>query len=111
MKPSSHISHKGYTGSVEFSAEDSVFHGKVIGIKSLISFEGDSVTSLIDDFCCAVDEYLEFCEENGNEPEQPYEGTINVHIGPDLHRRAAAAASAMDISLNTFVENAIERAV
>ena len=111
MKPSNYISHKGYTGSVEFSAEDAVFHGKVIGIKSLISFEGDSVASLTEDFFNAVDEYLQFCKENGKEPEKPFKGSFNVRIGPDLHRKAATAASAMNMSLNAYVEEAIRRVV
>jgi hypothetical protein len=32
------IEYKGYIGSVEFSAEDQVFYGKVQGIRSLISY-------------------------------------------------------------------------
>ena len=35
------IQYKGYVGSVEFSEEDGIFYGKVLGIRSLISYEGD----------------------------------------------------------------------
>jgi predicted HicB family RNase H-like nuclease len=38
-----YLHYKGYIGSIEFSEEDNVFYGKVIGIKPLISFEGDTV--------------------------------------------------------------------
>ena len=31
------MDYKGYTGSVEFSPEDRLFFGKVLGIKALIS--------------------------------------------------------------------------
>ena len=34
------IQYKGYVGSVEFSEEDGIFYGKVLGIRSLISYEG-----------------------------------------------------------------------
>jgi predicted HicB family RNase H-like nuclease len=34
------IEYKGYIGSVEFSESDSLFFGKVQGIRSLISYEG-----------------------------------------------------------------------
>ena len=34
------IQYKGYVGSVEFSEEDGIFYGKVMGIRSLISYEG-----------------------------------------------------------------------
>ena len=60
------LSYKDYTGSVFFSEEDGVFHGKVIGITASISFEGESVQSLTNDFRNAVDEYLEFCHDVGN---------------------------------------------
>ena len=108
---SNYLQYKGYTGSVEFSEEDAVFHGKVTGIKSLISFEGDSVSSITDDFHSAIDEYLEFCAQNGKQPEKPFKGSFNVRIESDLHRRAAIAASTRGISLNAFVEDAIRQSV
>ena len=63
-KNTNHLQYKDYIGTIEFSEEDSLFHGKVIGIKSLISFEGDSINSIIEDFHNAVDEYLDFCAQN-----------------------------------------------
>ncbi|KPU43926.1 HicB family protein [Oxobacter pfennigii] len=108
---SNFIHYRDYIGSVEFSEEGEIFHGKVIGIKDLISFEGDSVKSLIEDFHNAVDEYLEFCEQNGKLPEKPFKGTFNVRIQPELHRKAVLAASARGISLNAFVEDAIRHNV
>ena len=106
---SNYLSYKGYTGSVQFSEQDAVFHGKVAGIKPLISFEGDSVASITEDFHSAVDEYLEFCEQNGKQPEKPFKGSFNVRIGSDLHRKAALTAYTKGISLNTFVEEAIRQ--
>lgn len=53
------IEYKGYVGSVEFSQEDSIFYGKVLGIKALISYEGTTAEELINDFHSAVNGYLE----------------------------------------------------
>jgi len=111
MKTSNCLHYKDYMGSIEFSEEDRVFHGKVTGIKALISFEGDSVSLIIEDFRNAVDEYLDFCAENGIEPEKPYKGSFNVRVSSELHRRAALAASAKGVSLNAFVEEALEQSV
>lgn len=108
---SNQMHYKGYTGSVEFSEADAVFHGKVAGIKSLISFEGESVSSIIEDFHSAIDEYLAFCADAGKQPEKPFKGSFNVRIGSDLHRQAALTAYARGVSLNTFVENAIRQNV
>lgn len=52
------MEYKGYLGSVEFSEEDEIFFGKVLGIRSLISYEGDNAKDLIADFHNSVDEYL-----------------------------------------------------
>ena len=51
------MEYKGYIGSVEFSEDDGLFFGKVLGIRSLISYEGSSAIELVDDFHNAVDEF------------------------------------------------------
>jgi len=106
-----HLNYLNYTGSVCFSEEDAVFYGKVIGIKALISYEGDSVRSITNDFHKAIDDYLEFCASKGMEPEKPFKGSFNVRINADLHRKLALAASSRGVSLNTLVEDAILHAV
>jgi len=111
MKTGNYHHYKGYAGILEFSEIDAVFHGKVIGIKPLLSFEGDSVSAIIEDFHNAVDEYLEFCAENNLEPEKPFKGSFNVRIGTELHRKATLTASARGMSLNSFVEEAIRQKV
>ncbi|MDR2168217.1 MAG: type II toxin-antitoxin system HicB family antitoxin [Clostridiales bacterium] len=111
MKPNNYLHYKDYIGSVEFSEEDAVFFGKVLGVKSLISFEGDSVMALIEDFRNSVDEYLDFCAEVGKEPESPFKGSFGVRIEPELHRQAAMSAATKGISLNALVEDAIRKTV
>jgi predicted HicB family RNase H-like nuclease len=110
-KQENHLHYKNYTGSVNFSEEDAVFHGKVIGIKALISFEGDSVIAITNDFRKAVDEYLKFCTAKGKEPEKPFKGSFNVRISADLHHKLALTASARGVSLNALVEDAIRQSV
>ena len=39
------LNYKNYIGTVDFSEEDKVFFGKVIGITDSISFEGDTMFS------------------------------------------------------------------
>ena len=55
---------KGYYGSIEVSVPDKVFHGRVLGITGLISYEGHDYKSLKEDFDCAVDDYIEICKEH-----------------------------------------------
>ena len=63
------IQYKSYVGSVQFSEDDSIFYGKVLGIRSLISYEGENVKEFIDDFYQAVDDYLAFCHSENIQPE------------------------------------------
>lgn len=53
------MEYKGYVGSVEFSEEDALFFGKVLGVLALISYEGENACNLAEDFHRAVDDYLE----------------------------------------------------
>ena len=101
------LAYKNYNGTVEYSKEDGCLFGKVTGIKSLLSYEGDSVKELEQDFRNTIDEYLRDCRERGMEPEQPYKGTFNVRISPELHRNIAVYAIEHGKSLNAVVEEAI----
>lgn len=105
------MEYKGYCGTVEFSAADKVLFGKVIGVNSLISFEGDSIESLWEDFEGAVDDYLAMCAEKGIAPEKAYEGSLNVRISPELHRELALYSASHGQTLNSAVEEAIKRYV
>ena len=105
------MEYKGYVGSVEFSEEDKVLFGQVMGIRSLISYEGTTVQELLEDFHGAVEDYLELCQVQGIEPERAYKGSFNVRISPELHRRAAICAAARNMSLNSLVEQSLEKYV
>ena len=108
---SSVMKYKDYIGSVEFSEEDQIFYGKVLGIQSLISYAGESAKELIRDFHEAVDDYLELCAEKRIEPEKAYKGSFNVRISPDLHRSIAIHAIQDGMTLNKYVEKALQNAI
>ena len=101
------LSYHNYNGTVEYSKEDGCLFGKVIGIKSLLSYEGNSVKELEQDFQEVIDAYLNDCMERNIEPEQPYKGTFNVRISPELHRNIAVYAMEHGKTLNAAVEEAI----
>ena len=101
------IEYKGYVGSIEFSENDGLFYGKVQGIRSLISYEGENAKELIRDFHMAVDDYLALCAKRGTEPEKAYKGTFNIRISPELHKKAAIYATEHKVSLNSIVETAL----
>ena len=104
---SSLMEYRDYCGTVEYSSADNLLHGKVLGIRGLISYEGDSLQTLKEDFQGAIDEYLESCVADGTEPQKPYRGSFNVRLSPELHRSLAVYAINNGQSLNSTVEEAI----
>ncbi|MFP4026108.1 MAG: type II toxin-antitoxin system HicB family antitoxin [Thiohalospira sp.] len=106
-----HLEYKGYTGSIEYSKEDDLLYGKVLGINGLISYEGKTGKELENDFKEAVDTYLTDCKNEGIVPEKPFKGSFNVRISAELHQRAALLAMEDKISLNKFVVESIREKV
>ena len=72
------IEYKGYIAKVEFDDEAEVFHGEVINLRDVITFEGESVAELKQAFHDSVEDYLAFCAERGEEPEKPFSGKFSV---------------------------------
>ena len=65
------MTYKGYTGEVKYDADAGVFHGSVAGITDVITFEAKGASDIEKAFRDSVDEYLEFCDDLGEEPERP----------------------------------------
>jgi len=100
--------HRGYDGSVEYSAEDKMLHGRVVGIRDMISFGGKSVRELEKNFRDAVDEYLEFCKKKGKAPNKPFKGSLSVRLRDGLHTKAAIFAEKNDVKINTVINDALD---
>jgi predicted HicB family RNase H-like nuclease len=102
------LTYKDYIGSVHFSAEDEVFYGKIEGIDDIVSFEGNTVNEIKKAFMGAVEDYIQTCKKYNKKAEKSYKGSFNIRITPDLHKRLKHAALKMGISLNQFVQKAVE---
>jgi predicted HicB family RNase H-like nuclease len=105
------LEYMDFIGSVHYSAEDSVFFGKLEGIDDLVSFEGGSVAELEAAFRETVDDYKSLCSSAGKALEKSFKGTFNVRIRSDLHRLACRQATREGKTLNQFVQDAVEREV
>ena len=99
--------YSGYYGSIEFSDEDSIFFGRIVGINDHITFDGYSADELRKNFQDAVNEYISICKQMEKEPEKAYKGTFNVRIGPALHKDLAIYSASHGKTLNSTVEEAI----
>lgn len=105
------MKYKGYIGHVEYDDEAKIFHGEVVGLKDIITFQGDSVQELEQAFKDSVNDYLAWCKERGEKPEKTFSGTFNLRISPDLHAKIALQAKSMGLSLNSYIAQALKHAV
>ena len=104
------ITFKGYAGQIDFDADAEVFGGTVVNANVLMSFEGKTVAELRKSFRDVVDTYLADCKAAGRQPKKPYNGTIIVRVGPEIHRRVAMKAAASRKSMNKYVVSLLEQA-
>ena len=102
------LTYKGYDGSVLYSAEDKLLHGKIVGIRDAVLYDGEDIPEIEKNFRSAVDEYLEFCKAEGKSPNTPFKGSFNVRLPQDLHKRAALYAEEHDRKLNAVVQEALQ---
>lgn len=90
-------SHKGYTARVEYDERDNIFVGRILGIRNIISFHGETVAELRAEFEHAVKDYLADCKKDG--------------VTPEIHGRALVAAQAAGKSLNQWATEVLQHAV
>lgn len=105
------MTYKGYEAFVEYDADAELFHGEVINLRDVVTFQGASVDELTEAFAGSVEDYLAFCRERGEESEKPYSGQFVVRVEPPLHRAVVTAAKHAGLSLNKWVAATLERAV
>jgi predicted HicB family RNase H-like nuclease len=57
----------------------------------------------------SVEAYLEFCREQGRAPEEPFSGKVVIQTSPELHRRIALEAARCRVSVNTYIQQVLEK--
>ena len=102
------MKYKGYCGQVAFDDEQGVFHGEVLGLRDVVTFQGKSVAELRKAFRESVDDYLDFCLKRGEEPDRPVSGRFVLRVSPELHRQLLVRAKRAGKSLNAWVISQLE---
>jgi predicted HicB family RNase H-like nuclease len=104
------MSYKGYTARIEFDERDNIFVGRVLGIKNIIGFHGETVSELRTDFEAAIDFMLDDCKLRGITPEKPSSGRLMLRVPPEVHAAALIAAQAAGKSLNQWATEVLNKA-
>ena len=97
------LSYKSYVGRVEFDDEVDIFHGEIIGIRDVITFQGQSVIEIKKAMEESVDDYLEMCDKHGKKPDKPFSGKLILRLDSELHRKIACAALREGKSINKWI--------
>jgi predicted HicB family RNase H-like nuclease len=105
------MTYNGYEGLVSYDEDAELFHGEVLNLRDVITFQGRSVEELKQALADSIEDYLAFCRERGEDPEKPYSGQFVVRVDPPLHRAVVKAAKRDGVSLNKWVANTLESAV
>ena len=105
------MEYKGYFAKVEFIDDDNIFHGEIINLRDVITFEGETVKELKQAFQDSIDDYLDFCKQRGEDPEKPYSGKFVVRVEPELHKTITIEARKKGKSLNVWVKDALSKAI
>jgi len=102
------IEYKGYHTRPEFSAEDDLLTGEIMGINDLIVFAASSIKEFRKAFHQSVDGYLDMCKRQDKTPDKEYSGRFNFRLGPELHKHLNQVAAQKGISLNAVTVEACE---
>lgn len=103
------LKHRGYVGSIEHDLDTGGLYGRVMGIADVLHYEGTTIPELVESFCGTVDDYLDFCDGRGEQPDAPASGEFRLRLDPALHSRLKAIAAAQGDSLNDVVTRALEQ--
>jgi predicted HicB family RNase H-like nuclease len=102
------MNYEGYIARVDFDEQADLFHGQVINLRDVITFQGRSVAELRQAFADSVEDYLEFCTERGEAPEKPFSGRFVLRVPPAVHQSMANAAARQGKSLNAWAKEVLE---
>lgn len=61
------MKYKGYIGHIEYDDEAKIFHGEVVGLKDIITFQGSSVGELEEAFKDSVEDFLAWSKKTFQE--------------------------------------------
>lgn len=104
------LNYKGYSGQLEIDEEAGLIFGRVLDIRDVVTFKGETVAEAKQAFQDSVDDYLEFCQEIGQEPDKPFSGKLPFRTTPEHHRQLFLAATKAGKSINAWMDEVLIKA-
>ncbi len=105
------IMYKGYIGYVTHDRDESIYHGEVIGLDTMITFWGHTIEETRIALKDSVEVYLDWCIKRGIKPEKTYSGDIHLRVKPSLHKALALKAAKQETSINQILTNMVNQSL
>ena len=93
---------------IQYDPDIDMFRGEFIGLNGSADFYADNIKILKQEGEISLKVFMEMCKEDKVEPYKKFSGKFNVRIKPKLHEKIVASSKAQMISLNEFINEAIE---
>ena len=103
------LSYKGYMARIEFDPDDNIFFGRVLGVKDIIGFHGETVAELTADFHNAINHYLDVCQQRGLNGQQGV--LIPASNVPHLMLRQDVVDAAREGNFHIYPVSTIDEAI
>jgi predicted HicB family RNase H-like nuclease len=104
------LHYKGYAGEIEIDTESGILFGRVLDIRDVVTFKGETVAEAKQAFEESVDDYLEFCQSLGQEPNKPFSGKLPFRTTPAHHHKIFIAATKAKKSINAWMDDVLVQA-
>lgn len=103
------MSYKGYIGKVSFDEDAELFHGEVVNTRDVITFQGKNAAQLKKALKDSVEDYIDFCKAEGEEPNKPFSGNFPMRTSPSLHQFLFMLATAKETSMSKVIEDLVQQ--
>jgi predicted HicB family RNase H-like nuclease len=106
------LNYKGYTGVIEETDfEEGLIFGCVVDIGDSLTFQGETLDEVRQDFESVIDDYLRLCSQMGKDPDCPFSGKLAYRTTAERHRLITIAAKKKGKSVNAWMDEVLENAV
>jgi predicted HicB family RNase H-like nuclease len=101
------LHYKGYSGSLDVDTDAGCLFGRVLDIRDVVTFKGETVEQAIQAFHDSVDDYLDFCASLAQEPNKPFSGKLPFRTTPEHHHKIFLAATKQKMSINAWMDEVL----
>lgn len=103
------IEYQGYAAKVDFDDEQELFHGEVLNIRDVITFQARTAKELKKALKESIEDYISWCKNRKKEPQKPLSGKFVLRLSPELHRAVFTRAQKEDKSINQWIAEKLEK--